>query len=191
MSFLDLLLIAVGLSMDAFAVSITNGLCCRDLTRGQMIRIGVCFGGFQALMPTIGFFLGRSFSAYIAALDHYIALVLLGFIGGKMLYDALHESEEETAAGYTLTLRMLLMQGIATSIDALAVGVSFAALPDMHIGVCAGVIGLTTFLFSVVGVTFGKRFGTRLGSHAQMVGGLLLIGIGIKIFVEHMFFTGA
>ncbi|MBQ8927930.1 MAG: manganese efflux pump [Oscillospiraceae bacterium] len=190
MSYLDLFLLAVGLSMDAFAVSITNGLCVKDLKRSQMLWMGVCFGGFQALMPTIGYFLGRTFASYIAALDHYIALVLLGFIGGKMIFDALQGSEEE-ASGFTLGVRMLLMQGVATSIDALAVGVSFAALPDMHIGVCAAVIGVTTFCFSVVGAAFGKRFGQKLGNRAQLVGGLILIGIGVKIFVEHMFFTGA
>lgn len=186
MSWFEIFLIGIGLSMDAFAVSITNGLSCTNLKRSQTLWIAVCFGGFQGLMPTLGFFLGKAFESYISALDHWIALVLLGYIGGKMIFDALTDKAEEKS--YKLTARLLLMQGVATSIDALAVGVSFAALPDVQILPAAGMITAVTFIFSLVGVLFGKKVGQKLGNHAQLVGGLILVGIGIKIFVEHMFF---
>lgn len=188
MTILELILIGIGLSMDAFAVSITNGLCCTNLKRQQMLYIAVCFGFFQGLMPVIGYFLGKAFETYICAFDHWIALVLLGYIGGKMLFDAVRG--EEDSGEYALTGKLLLTQGIATSIDALAVGVSFAALPDVHIWLAALLICCTTFAFSLVGVLSGRRVGQKLGSRAQLVGGLILIGIGIKIFVEHMFFGG-
>ena len=187
MSIIDIILVAIGLSMDAFAVSITNGLCCQHLRRSQMLSVAVCFGGFQALMPTIGYFLGKAFEGYISALDHYIALILLGYIGGKMIFDALTGSAEEHS--YALTAKLLLMQGVATSIDALAVGVSFATLPNVQIVPAVLLIGGITFLLSLTGVLIGKKTGQKLGSRAQIVGGLILIGIGIKIFVEHMFFS--
>lgn len=188
MTLLEIILIGIGLSMDAFAVSITNGLSCTGLKRSQMFLIAACFGGFQGLMPVIGFFLGKAFETYITTFDHWIALVLLGYIGGKMIYDALKSSDEEENA-YQLTSRMLLMQGIATSIDALAVGVSFAALQDVKILPAAGIITGTTFLLSLVGVISGKKLGSKMGDRAQLVGGLILIAIGIKIFVEHIFFS--
>lgn len=173
--------------MDAFAVSITNGLCCTNLKRSRMLGIAVCFGIFQGLMPTVGFFLGKAFEVYIAAVDHWIALALLGYIGGKMIFDALTETADDKA--YALTTKMLLMQGIATSIDALAVGVSFAALSNVRILPAALLITGITFALSLVGVTFGTKAGQKLGSHAQLVGGLILVGIGAKIFAEHMFFS--
>ncbi len=187
MSYIELFLIAVGLSMDAFAVSISDGLCCTKLKKSQMLAIALCFGGFQGLMPTIGFFLGKTFESYITAVDHYIALVLLGYIGGKMIYDALSQKEEESHS--TLTAPLLLTQGIATSIDALAVGVSFAALPDVSILAAASFIACVTFVCSIIGVCFGKKFGEKLGSRAMLVGGLILVGIGVKIFIEHVFFS--
>lgn len=187
MSLLEIFLIGVGLSMDAFAVSITNGLSCTNLKRKQMLLIAVCFGVFQGLMPTIGFFLGKAFEVYISAVDHWIALVLLGYIGGKMIYDAITEKEEEKE--YALTAKLLLMQGVATSIDALAVGVSFAALPDVKILPAVLLITVITFALSMVGVGFGKKVGQKLGSRALLVGGLILVGIGVKIFVEHVFFS--
>ena len=189
MTILELILIGIGLSMDAFAVSITNGLCCTNLNRRRIILIGVCFGGFQGLMPTLGFWLGKAFEQYIRAFDHWIALLLLGYIGGKMLIDAIRGRNEELHQ-MLLTPRMLLMQGVATSIDALAVGVSFAALPDVRILPAAVLIGCETFAFSLVGVVFGKRVGQKLGSNAQIVGGLILVVIGVKIFIEHTFFGG-
>lgn len=188
MTIFEIFLIGVGLSMDAFAVSITNGLCCKNLKKMQMLAIAVCFGVFQGLMPTIGFFLGKTCESFICSFDHWIALGLLGFIGGKMIIDAFRG--EETASEYSLSAKMLLMQGIATSIDALAVGVSFAALSDVNILTSAFLICAETFAFSLCGVAFGKRAGQKLGSRAQLLGGVILVGIGVKIFVEHMFFGG-
>lgn len=189
MSYIELFLVAVGLSMDAFAVSISNGLCCQKLRRSQILSIGLCFGGFQGLMPAIGFLLGKAFESYITAVDHYIALILLGYIGGKMIADTFSDNDEAEQSRL-LTAPLLLTQGIATSIDALAVGVSFAALPDVNIVAAAAFIACITFGCSVIGVCFGKKFGEKLGSRATFLGGLILVGIGVKIFVEHMFFGG-
>lgn len=189
MGIIELILIGIGLSMDAFAVSVTNGLCCKEIRAGKTFLTGLCFGGFQGLMPLIGYFLGIGFAEYITAFDHIIALVLLGFIGVQMIIEAVKKDEEDTESS-CLTAKMLIMQGIATSIDALAVGVSFAALPHVNIAFAAGSICCITFAFSVVGVLIGKRFGTMLNNKAQLVGGLILVGIGIKIFVEHVFFGG-
>ena len=188
MGITELILIGIGLSMDAFAVSVTNGLCCKEIKTGKTLLTGLCFGGFQGLMPLIGYFLGRGFAKYITAFDHIIALVLLGFIGGQMIFESFKKEEEKNDA-VCLTAKMLLMQGIATSIDALAVGVSFAALDNVNITFAASAICCITFAFSVVGVFIGKKFGTVLNNKAQLVGGIILVGIGIKIFVEHTFFS--
>ena len=175
MTLLELILIGIGLSMDAFAVAVTNGLCCKNIKTGGALANGVCFGLFQGLMPLIGFLLGVGFAKYIRAVDHIIALVLLCFIGGQMIWESFKKEEEEQT-GSTLTLKMLLMQGVATSIDALAVGVSFAALTDVNVPFACSAIG--------------KKFGTILNNKAQLVGGLILVGIGVKIFIEHVFFGG-
>lgn len=188
MSIIELILIGIGLSMDAFAVSVTNGLCCKNIKAGKTLMTGVCFGGFQGLMPLIGYFLGRGFSHYITAFDHIIALILLGFIGGQMIWESFKKEDENTDSN-VLTGKMLFMQGIATSIDALAVGVSFAALKDVNIAFASSSICCITFVFSVVGVLIGKKFGNMLNNKAQLVGGLILVGIGIKIFAEHTFFS--
>lgn len=188
MSTLELFLIAVGLSMDAFAVSVTNGLCAKNIKAGWTFAIGLTFGLFQGLMPIIGFMLGQTFTNYITRFDHIIALVLLGFIGGKMLYDALIKKDEDAGA-VKITLGMLMLQGIATSIDALAVGVSFSAM-KVNIITSAVFICATTFALSVIGVLVGKKFGDRLNKKAEIVGGLILVGIGLKIFIEHTFFGG-
>lgn len=187
MSYLELFLLAFGLSMDAFAVSITNGLYSQKLKRSQIISIGLCFGGFQGMMPTIGYFLGMAFAAFITSADHYIALILLGYIGGSMIVDSRGGRQEISPA--VLTAPLLLVQGIATSIDALAVGVSLAALPAVNILTAASLIALVTFFCSVIGVRCGRKFGEKLGSHATLMGGVILVGIGVKIFVEHMFFA--
>lgn len=189
MGLAELILIGIGLSMDAFAVSVTNGLCCKNIKIGGTIATGLCFGIFQGLMPLIGYFLGIGFSKYITAFDHIIALVLLGFIGGQMIWESFKKNEEECKEN-TLTAKMLFMQGIATSIDALAIGVSFAALKNVNIGFAASAICCITFIFSIVGVKIGKKFGMILNNKAQVLGGIILIGIGIKIFVEHTFFGG-
>ncbi len=191
MGLIELLLIAVGLSMDAFAVSVTNGLCYKNVKLKWTFAMGLCFGLFQGAMPTIGYFLGSTFADYISALDHYIALILLCFIGGKMLYDVVKSKEEDIqTTGASIGLGILLVQGVATSIDALAVGVSFAMLPDVDIVTAAGFIALVTFMLSVAAVFVGKKFGSLLNNKAQIIGGLILIAIGIKIFIEHTFFGG-
>lgn len=188
MSFAEILLTAVGLSMDAFAVSVTDGLCCSGLKKKQSVRIGLCFGMFQGIMPLTGFFLGKAFESCITAFDHYIALILLGYIGGKMILDAVRESGKDAPEAYELTPKLLILQGIATSIDALAVGVSFAVLPDVNIFCAVAEIAVMTCLLSLTGVRFGRKFGAKLGNRALLAGGVILVGIGIKIFMEHVFF---
>ena len=191
MGLIELLLIAVGLSMDAFAVSVTNGLCYKNVKLKWTLAMGLCFGLFLGAMPTIGYFLGSTFADYITAYDHYIALILLCFIGGKMLIDGIKSKDEGIeATGASIGLGILLVQGVATSIDALAVGVSFAMLPNVNIVTAAGFISLVTFSLSIIAVFVGKKFGSLLNNKAQIIGGLILIAIGIKIFIEHTFLGG-
>lgn len=188
MDFLTLFFLALGLSMDAFAVSVSNSMCFSGLRHSQSVATSFSFGLFQGLMPVIGFLAGRTFSSFISDVDHWIAFILLGVIGGKMLFDAVQElrAPEACAVGRTFTWKIMLMQAVATSIDALAVGVSFAAL-SVNIGLAAGFIAITTFLCCLVGHALGKRFGTLLGSRAQLFGGVILIGIGTRILITHLF----
>lgn len=188
MGIVELALIAVGLSMDAFAVSVCKGLGMKRLDMGQALVIALFFGGFQALMPLAGWALGSGFQSYIEPVDHWIAFALLAFIGGKMLYDAFHEEDgDEPIAGEAarLDLREILMLAIATSIDALAVGVSFAFL-QVDIVPAISLIGVITFALSLVGVAAGHQFGARFEKPATIVGGLVLILIGLKILLEHL-----
>ncbi|WP_295213954.1 manganese efflux pump MntP family protein [Ruminococcus sp.] len=188
MGFIELLLTAVGLAMDAFAVSICKGLGMRKMRYGQAVVIGLYFGVFQALMPLIGWLLGTSFSRYIQAFDHWIAFVLLALIGGKMLWDVFHEDDEATAAqklDAKLDHRELFMLAIATSIDALAVGIAFACL-DVEIWSSVSIIGIVTFVISFCGVWIGNRFGSRFEKKAGIAGGIVLIGIGVKILADHL-----
>lgn len=188
MGFIELLLTAVGLAMDAFAVSICKGLGMRKMRYGQAVVIGLYFGVFQALMPLIGWLLGTSFSRYIQAFDHWIAFVLLAFIGGKMLWDVFHEEDEaETAQKLDAKLdhRELFMLAIATSIDALAVGIAFACL-DVEIWSSVSIIGIVTFVISFCGVWIGNRFGGRFEKKAGIAGGIVLMGIGVKILLDHL-----
>lgn len=188
MGFVELFLIAVSLSMDAFAVSVCKGLCMKRLDVRQAVVIALFFGGFQALMPLAGWALGTQFEALITPVDHWIAFVLLGIIGSKMLWDAFHEDDPEDLACPTdgkLDLRELVMMAIATSIDALAVGITFAFL-RVDIAVSVGLIGVTTFVLSIVGVAVGHRFGARYEKPATIVGGIVLILIGLKILLEHL-----
>lgn len=188
MGIIELALIAVGLSMDAFAVSVCKGLGMKRLDMGQALVIALFFGGFQALMPLAGWALGSGFQSYIEPVDHWIAFALLAFIGGKMLYDAFHEEDgDEPVAGEAarLDLKEILMLAIATSIDALAVGVSFAFL-QVDIVPAISLIGVITFALSLVGVVVGHQFGARFEKPATIVGGLVLILIGLKIFLEHL-----
>lgn len=191
MSIIEIFLIGVGLSMDAFAVSVTNGMCKKSKIWATALACGLCFGVFQGVMPSLGYALGSTFAKYIEQYDHVIALVLLCYIGGKMIYDVAKGGSEESSNGTgRLKAGELILQGIATSIDALAVGVSFAAMlavPEM--AGAAGLIAATTFVIAVVGVLIGGKFGDILSNKAQLVGGLILIGIGVKIFLEHTFFS--
>ena len=186
-NFITILLTAVGLSMDAFAVSLTIGLDVdKDKQKKAALMSGVYFGGFQALMPVIGYLLGVKFTKYIESVDHWIAFVLLAVIGVNMIREALSgdNDKEEMPADY-LNHKKFVMLAIATSIDALAVGVSFAFL-SVNIISSAVTIGITTFLFSVAAVVVGKKIGDIIKNKAEILGGVILIIIGIKILLEHI-----
>ena len=178
-----LLILAIGVSMDAFAVSICKGLAMKQIKFRHMLIVGLWFGGFQALMPLIGYFLGIQFEAYITAYDHWIAFILLALIGGNMIKEAL--SGEEETADASLAVKIMLVLAIATSIDALALGVTFAFL-QVSIWAAVGFIGVVTFAFSVAGLKIGNVFGTKYKSKAEFAGGLILILLGIKILLEHL-----
>lgn len=187
MGLVELFLLAVGLSMDAFAVSICKGLGMKKIDVKVAVVLALFFGGFQAGMPLIGWALGSQFLGIIGPIDHWIAFFLLAFIGGKMLWDAFHEDDGEQVQQEAdkLDLKELLMLAVATSIDALAVGISFAFL-EVNIWEAIVVIGLTTFALSLVGVCVGNRFGARYEKPSTVVGGVVLILIGLKILVEHL-----
>lgn len=187
MDIITILLIGLGLSMDAFSVSVTDGIVLKNPKPLQSAKIALFFGGFQFLMPCLGYLLASSFSKYITAFDHWIAFVLLGFIGGKMIIDAIFEKDEDAQIKNPLSLSTLLVLAVATSIDALAVGVTFATMA-VSVVFASAIIGIMTFVICLVGVFIGSRFGNLLGNKAEIVGGLVLIGIGIKILVEHLFF---
>lgn len=188
MGTLTLVLLALGLAMDATAVSVSNGICYKN-AKGKMAALYAgLFGLFQAGMPVIGFVAGRSFSDFISSLDHWIALILLGFIGGKMVIESIREMREKEQCDVHRTLdgRTMVMQAVATSIDALAVGISFAVM-KVDIAIAALSIGFITFFCSLAGTWLGKKFGSLLGRFAEIFGGCILVGIGLKIFIEHMF----
>ena len=182
MGIIEVLLIAVGVSMDAFAVSIAKGMSAHRVGWRHALLAGLWFGGFQALMPCIGYFLGLGFSTFIGQWDHWVAWLLLTLIGANMVKESFSKEEEGVAHGFGFWHMLTL--AIATSIDALAVGVSFAFL-EMSIWMPIAIIGLTTMLFSIAGVLLGKKVGERFRSKAELVGGLVLIAIGIKILWEH------
>lgn len=186
--FFTLLLMGVGLSMDAFAVSICKGLSMRKVNKKQCLVIGLFFGGFQALMPFIGWVLGSQFEQYITSIDHWIAFILLGFIGGKMVVEAIQEKDEVVEVGKMdppLDFKEMFILAIATSIDALAVGITFAFL-QVPIVEAVSIIGITTFVISVIGVYVGNFFGNRYKKKAELAGGIILILIGLKILLEHL-----
>lgn len=185
MNIITLFLIAVGLSMDAFAVSICKGLALRKITIGKMALIGLWFGGFQALMPLIGYYVGRQFENAIKTIDHWIAFVLLVLIGLNMIKEAL--SKEEEQENDSLDVKTMFLLAVATSIDALAMGVSFAFL-GVAILPAISFIGVTTFLLSGAGVKIGSVFGTKYKAKAEFTGGVILIAMGTKILIEHLFF---
>ncbi|MBU0936489.1 MAG: manganese efflux pump MntP family protein [Spirochaetes bacterium] len=185
------ILAGFALSMDAFAVSVSSGICIADLKFRHALRAALAFGLFQFLMPLAGYAAGISFAGLIAAWDHWVAFGLLAAVGGKMLWEALHIkdeascSDDEKAHKNILSLRVLLVLAIATSIDALAVGVSYSLL-GVPIFLAAGIIGLITFVFCLFGCEFGKRLGARFERGAEVLGGVVLIGIGVKILLEHL-----
>lgn len=186
--FVTLLLMGVGLSMDAFAVSICKGLAMRRVNKKQCFVIALFFGGFQALMPLIGWFLGSQFEQYITSIDHWIAFILLCFIGGKMILEAVREKDEKDEVEQMdppLDLKELFVMAVATSIDALAVGITFAFL-DIPILEAILVIGITTFIICVIGVYVGNFFGSRYKRKATLAGGVILVLLGVKILLEHL-----
>ena len=190
MGIAELLITAIALSMDAFAVAICKGLSTGKIKPKHMIICGLWFGGFQALMPLIGYFLGGAFADYITSFDHWIAFILLGFIGGKMLLEAFEKDGCEDCGCGDAAFRPMTMltMAIATSIDALAVGITFALLPDVDIVFAVSSIGVITLIFSAVGVKLGSVFGAKYKFIAELVGGVTLVGMGIKILIEHLFF---
>lgn len=183
MDILSLFVIAVGLSMDAFAVSICKGLAMQKASLKKATIVGLWFGGFQALMPCIGYLLGSRFENYITSVDHWIAFVLLGIIGGNMIKEAL--SKDEETANDSLAFQEMIVLALATSIDALAIGVTFAFL-KVQIVAAVSFIGIITFLLSTMGVKVGNIFGSRYKSKAEFTGGIILIFMGIKILLEHL-----
>ena len=191
MDIISLLAISIALSMDAFSVSICKGLATKQFSFKTALLCGLWFGGFQALMPIIGYFLGAQFEHLITAFDHWIAFGLLLLIGVNMIREALSDDDEDDdcneSCGCT-GFKTMLMMAIATSIDALAVGVSFAFL-SVDLWKSVTVIGITTFLFSFAGVRIGNIFGSRYSKAAEITGGVILILLGCKILVEHLFFS--
>lgn len=190
--FILLFLMGVSLAMDAFAVSVCKGLAMRKVNKKQCLVIALFFGGFQALMPFLGWLLGNRFEGYITSIDHWIAFILLGFIGGKMVVEAIRDKGEEpeiTEIDPPLDIKELFVLAVATSIDALAVGITFAFL-EIPIVEAMLIIGITTFVISVAGVYIGNFFGNKYKSKAELVGGIILILIGLKILLEHLRILG-
>ena len=187
MGLIELFLIAVGLSMDAFAVSVCKGLAMPKCTFKKAAIVGLWFGGFQALMPAIGYVLGAQFQETIASIDHWIAFVLLVLIGGNMIHEALDNDEEEADA--SLDVKTMFLLAVATSIDALAIGITFAFL-KVNIIPAVCFIGIVTFIISFAGVKIGNIFGARYKNKAEIVGGVILILLGLKILLEHLGFLG-
>ena len=185
MGLIELFLIAVGLSMDAFAVSVCKGLAMPKCTFKKAAIVGLWFGGFQALMPAIGYILGAQFQEAIASIDHWIAFVLLALIGGNMIHEALDNDEEEADA--SLDVKTMFLLAVATSIDALAIGITFAFL-KVNIIPAVCFIGIVTFIISFAGVKIGNVFGARYKNKAEIAGGIILILLGLKILLEHLGF---
>jgi len=184
MSTLELFIIAVGLSMDAFAVAVCKGLSVKELKLKHMLIVGLYFGAFQGLMPLGGYFLGKQFEAYITKFDHWIAFVLLALIGANMIREAIGGEAEECCDSFGV--KAMVPMAVATSIDALAVGVTFGFMPDVNIWFAVAFIGVITFTLSALGVKIGNVFGAKFKSKAELAGGIILILMGIKILLEHL-----
>lgn len=185
MSFFELFVIAVGLSMDAFAVAVCKGLSVYKLGKKQILLTGLWFGGFQGLMPLIGYLLGSTFESYITPIDHWVAFVLLGLIGVNMIKESF-DKNEDCDSGASFSVKAMLPMAVATSIDALAVGITFALLPDVNISAAVIFIGAITFTLSCIGIKIGNAFGARFKSKAELAGGIILILMGTKILLEHL-----
>jgi len=187
MGFLEIFMIGIGLSMDAFAVSVCKGLNMKKINKSYTALIGLFFGGFQAFMPLAGWLLGRQFESYITSFDHWIAFGLLGFIGGKMFIESFKDDEDDNKSDSAdkPDFKGLTILAVATSIDALAVGITFAFL-SVNIFSSVTIIGITTFILSVIGVIIGNRFGSKFQNKAETIGGIILILIGLKILLEHL-----
>ena len=183
MRVVELLLLSIGLAMDAFAVSVCKGISMKKMNWKKAIVIGLYFGGFQALMPTIGYFLGTAFQSLITSIDHWIAFILLGIIGGGMIKEAFEDDKENV--NDDVGFKTMIILAIATSIDALAVGITFAFL-NVNLILAVSLIGIITFIISVIGTKIGNRFGDKYERKAEMVGGIILIFLGIKILLEHI-----
>ena len=180
--------LGVGLAMDAFAVSMSNGLKCNKIGLSKTILIALTFAIFQAVMPLIGYFVGHAFISYIEKFLPWIALALLSFLGIKMIVDAIKEkgNEEKDLCCVRLTFKLLIIQAIATSIDALSTGLTFSNFNVFHAVLCVLIIGLITFIICFIGVFIGKKFGTKLSSYSDILGGVILVLIGIIIFIKGM-----
>ncbi len=183
MGITEIFLISVGLAMDAFAVSVCKGLSMKKMSWKKAIIIGLWFGIFQGIMPLIGYFLGTTFEAAVTSIDHWIAFVLLGIIGGKMIKDSFNKDCEECSDD--LSFKGMLILAIATSIDALAIGITLAFL-NTNIAFAVSSIGLITFALSIIGVKIGNKFGSKYESKAEFAGGAILILLGLKILLEHL-----
>ncbi len=184
MQFWEIFILGVGLSMDAFAVAICKGLSSEKFSIKSALTVGAWFGIFQALMPLIGYLLCGLVAEYIEVVDHWIAFVLLGFIGGKMIYEAIKGEENKDAS---VAFAVMLPLAVGTSIDAMAAGITLA-FSAVNIFAAIAVIGVTTFVFSAVGVKIGNIFGEKFKSKAEIFGGIVLILLGVKILIEHLFF---
>lgn len=188
MGFFELFLLGVGLSMDAFAVSVCKGLAMKKASIKGMVTCGIWFGGFQALMPLLGYLLGTLFADAIVAFDHWVAFILLAVIGGNMLKEAFSGEEECPCSeeNADMSVKTLFVMAVATSIDALAVGISLAMAGDVNILLAVALIGIITFTLSAAGVKIGSIFGSKFEKKAQIAGGVILIFLGLKILLEHL-----
>jgi len=184
MELLSVIFIALGLSADCFAIGLSASIANRNLSRLQILKVALAFGIFQAVMPIIGWFAGKTMVNIISAYDHWAAFGLLALVGGHMVWESFHREKHEKPPDITKGWRLLILS-IATSIDALAVGLAFA-FAETNIWLAAPVIGVTCFIISIAGFAIGKKAGELLGKRAEIVGGLILIGIGIKILLEHL-----
>lgn len=185
MGIFELLIIAIVLSLDAFAVSVCKGLATQNIKTRHLISAGLWFGGFQALMPTIGYFLGAAFESYITSIDHWVAFILLSLIGLNMIKESFGDAEENSAND-SFSAKTMLVMAVATSIDALAVGITFAFTVETvrHLIFAVSSIGVITFIFSAIGVKLGSIFGTKYNKKATFTGGVILIILGLKLLLE-------